>query len=351
MDITVQIPLFENNQNREDEPNMKRMAFISRDYSNAIALWKQINTLFIEHFPMSGASAVIKSEDSRFDSTEAHAVIRKLQQVSPTQWNDTERSEFKGSIEVIRGCRKSAPYGYCQFLQSVGLISEKLDELVAKHTDFWCRLPVGYWSDGAEVYNKAIKFVDFITSLEPILNQSVEDIYKSAGRSVAGKSLTIKCGNHTARTDAFWKDMIIEGILNEANRWFEEAGIPIDAWDMYSAEAKKIIHEIKKDKVKMDGENAKAYIVGNMIEILEWPAATNGNSNVESAEFIMRFLKICGLDDDNRIDRLDRFHQEAEKDSNGRPLNKSAYYGERREISECIRRLNIIYKSLSKSSD
>lgn len=347
MDITIPYPLFEDNQDRGKKANTERALFIPRDYSKAITLWEQTNKLFLEHFPASGESRVVKSEDSRFAGKQALERIRTLQQKSTTQWEDTERSVFSRSIDELRDCRNSAPYGYCQFLHTVDFISAKLDDLVAQYPDFWNRLPLGYWSDGAAIYDHAIELVDFISSLEPLLDQSVEEIYKSAGNSVARKSITIKVGDNSVRTDVFWKDVIIEGILNEVNRWFEEAGIPIDTWDMSSKEARKTIREIKKNNVSMDGENASAYITGNLINILDWPGATPGNPNSDSAEFIMRFLNICGLDKDNRIVKLDKLYQESPKDCNGRPLNKSAYFGERREISELIRRLNIAYKSMS----
>lgn len=347
VDITIPVPLFKDSESIGEKSESEKIAFIPRDFSKAISLWEQTNLLFLEHFPIFGESRSIKAEDSQFACKQARERILDLHQKSPGQWNDTERSEFESSIDELRKCRESAPYGYCQFLQSVDSVSEKLDELVAEYPDFWNRLPIGSWSDGAAIYDHAIELVNFISSLEPLLDQSAEEIYKSAGNSVARKSITIKFGDNSVRTEVFWKDIIIEGILNEANRWFQEAGIPIDTWDMSSKEARMMIREIKKNKVKMDGENASAYIAGNLINILEWPGATPGNSNADSSEFIMRFLKICGLDNDNRIDRLDRFYQEADKDIDGRPLNKSAYFGERREISEYIRRLNIAYNSIS----
>lgn len=66
MDITIPYPLFEDNQDRGKKANAERALFIPRDYSKAITLWEQTNKLFLEHFPASGESRVVKSEDSRF---------------------------------------------------------------------------------------------------------------------------------------------------------------------------------------------------------------------------------------------------------------------------------------------
>lgn len=314
MNSTIHFPLFRDNPKADERNDSGRLPFIHRGYSKSISRWKEINQLFIDHYPLPTEERSIKAVDSYFSEKER---------------------------------RVSAPYGYCQFLQSVDIVSAKLDEVVTEYPDFWNRLPTGYWSDGAETYDKAIEFVDFISGLDSLWMQSVEDIYLAAGNSKVRKSITVKCGEQTLRTDAFWKDVIVGGIMNEANRWFDEAGIPIDTWDMNPKQAKKTIREIKSRKVTMDGENTQAYIVGKLTGMLNWPGTNAGNTNADSSEFIMRFLDICGLDKEHRIEHLDRFFQEAEKDSNGRPLNKSSYFGERREISELIRRLNLNYKSMS----
>lgn len=352
INITIPFKLFSDNacQPSENKDNIKFLfPFVDE---GSIDLWRKINSLFLQFYPTKFDKKEISPVDSVFYQKEEREIIEKLGKQPPSQWNEEVGEESHLTIEKIRKMQGKAPRGYLQFLisQYTKTLSADLDHLVFAYPDFWRRLPINYWKEGIEIYDKAIKLIESLTELRKINEKQDFGLATSNSNK---KSTTIKLqfeGTGDIKIDEYWRNLIICGILNEAQDWFDEAKIPINVWGQSSDEAREILTKIRNERTTMKKDNPEAYVTGNLIQILDWPGANEGNSTADSAEFIMRFLVTCELTDDkykDMIENLDRYYNEAPKDQNGRPLKNTSYYGERREISERIRNLNNAYKNLT----
>lgn len=349
--ITIPFKLFTDNawQPIEDKELVK---FIYPAVSEStIVLWERLNSLFLQYYPSKLVKKTISPLDSVFYQKEKREIVDKLSKLPPSQWNEEigERSHL--AIEKIRDIKDRTPRGYLQFLKSkeTQVLSADLDRLVHAYPDFWKRLPIDYWEEGVEIYDKSIKLIESLEELIRINEQPDIDPSK-CNPSKKKSTIKLKFGEiGDVKIDGYWRNLIISGILNEAQNWFAEANIPIDILGQTPAEAKNIIKQIKEARTTMKKDNPDVYVTGNLVKMLEWPGAKDGNSTVDSAEFIMRFIVICGFSENNdkyreMIKNVECYYKEAVKDRNGRPVKNSSYNGERREVSECIRSLNNSYK-------
>ena len=320
-----------------------------------VSRWQQLNELFLNHYPGEIERKVHK-EESLFST---HNLRKDYQEKhDKINWSKPDASllqELDLLRDRIREIEKLLPAGYIGFLKETEFVSPTMEKMIIDYPDFFQKFLVEYWSDDYALYEQLLSLVDFTFKLKEYQDPDSKRhkaLYKTA---VTDKSafLKLKIGTETLSIEKFWAPMVINSIFKELNLFWEELsnnmGIEIDLWTQSTSEIKTHIREFMEG-IKIQGENAQAYLVGNLIEILKWPGAKEGGITTDSAEFIFRVLKIFGLDE-GRIKEIDTAFSETKKDENNRPIKGSSYHRRRNEVFQRCRVIKNSYDKLTPPTD
>lgn len=317
-----------------------------------ISRWKELNRLFIEYYP-GEIQNTIPSLKSHYATKNLRIKLTELaQSLQSSAGCDTERLEqFKEQRKEIIEIEKSSPYGYIEFLNDVELISSTMDHLIIDNPDFFAKFPIGYFTDDYLLCERQLSLLQFAFKLKEYLDpisKRQKNLF-SSNINDSKSFLKLKIGDEMLSIEKFWAPQIINSILEDIDVFFKEQsnyyGFEIDIWSQSEGEIRKKIKYHMSNNLKVKGENSTAYIVGNLIEILKWPGARQGQVTTDSSEFIFRFLKIFNLDE-NKIEGINKSFEEEKKDDHGRPIKGSSYHRQRNEVFQRCRVIKNSYEKL-----